>query len=59
MKHKKKTELRTVSLAKSSYQPSREELQEDVRLDCSLEELVEAVLQPVEIQWADKPKDKR
>ena len=47
--------LRKVKLVKSSYQPTKAELDEKVKLSCSFDELVQTILQPVDIEWVDRP----
>ena len=47
---------RKVKIVESEYQPSKAELEEDLRVDASFEELTEAVLGTVDIELADKPK---
>ena len=46
---------RKVKLVKSSYQPSKVELQEEVKLDCSFDELFQAMFQPVDVEWIERP----
>lgn len=51
---------RRVTLVRSSYQPSKKELAEteamlDFPDDLTPDELAEAVMQPVEIDWKDRP----
>ena len=46
-----KPEPRIIELPHHSYQPSVAELNEDIRVDTSFEELVNAVLQPVKIRY--------
>ena len=38
---------KTVTLVRSDYQPSEAELEEDMRVDATFEEAVEALIQPV------------
>lgn len=49
----------TVKLVRSDYQPSKAELQEEITLtgldNKSLEQIAQKVLQPVKIEWVDKP----
>ena len=40
---------------KSSYQPSKVELEEEVKLDCSFDELFQAMFQPVDVEWIERP----
>ena len=53
-----------IELVKSSYQPTKAELEEDVRLprdgeEVTMEDLKEigrALIQPVDVTWRDKPR---
>lgn len=55
-----------IELVKSSYQPTKAELEEDVRLpgdggEVTMEDLKEigrALVQPVDVTWRDKPRGK-
>ena len=55
-----------IELVKSSYQPTKAELEEDVRLpgdggEVTMEDLREigrALVQPVDVTWRDKPRGK-
>ena len=49
---------RTVEIVRSDYQPSKAELEEDMNIDASLEELVQAVAEPVTIKYIPRPKQK-
>lgn len=46
-----------VALVRSEYQPSKAELEEAVEFpdDLTPDELATAVMQPVEIDWKDRP----
>lgn len=48
---------RRVSLARSSYRPSRAELEEPIEFPEGMtpDELAEAVVQPVDVDWKDRP----
>ena len=48
---------RRVPLVRSSYQPSKKELEEAVEFpdDLTPDELATAVVQPVEVDWKDRP----
>ena len=48
---KNKPKPRIIELPHHSYQPSVAELNEDIRVDASFEELVKAVLQPAKIRY--------
>ena len=45
-----------IEVVKSSYQPSKAELEEDLRINRTFEELAKAALQPVKINYLDRPK---
>ena len=51
---------RTVKLVQSSYQPTKAELEEPIKLnlpeDTTPEQIANALLRPVNIKWMDKPK---
>ena len=56
----------TIELVKSSYQPSKAELEEDVREDIpgdtamhKLRNLTRAMVEPVKVRWIDKPRSRR
>jgi len=53
---KDKQGKRTVEIVKPEYQPSKEELEEDMRVDLTFEELTQAVLTPVDVEQTNKPK---
>ena len=46
---KKLTEPREVRLKPSAYQPSKAELEEDISIDATPDELAHAILQPARI----------
>ena len=52
---------RTVQIVKSTYQPTKEELEEPIDLRMpdgkapTINQLVKAVVAPVKIEWLDKP----
>lgn len=48
-----------VVLPENSYQPSRKELGVDMRIDAGFDEVVEAVLTPVEVRTVKPPKKRR
>ena len=54
-KQPKKQQTRTVDVVDTSYQPSRSELREDLRVDATFEELSKAVVQTVKVRHV-KPK---
>ena len=61
-----KTKPRTVELVKSSYQPTKAELEEEISLDIPgdsilerMENLAKAMMRPVNIRWINKPRSRR
>ena len=46
---------REVEIVKSDYQPSKAELEEDMRVDATFEEAVRALTDPVRIRYIDQP----
>jgi len=49
---------REITLIDPSYQPNKAELEEDLRIDATFEELTAAVVRPVKIRYV-KPERKR
>ena len=49
----------TVHLKHPSYQPSRVELEEDVSIDTTFEEMTQAVGKEVRIKYVTKPKSRK
>ena len=47
---------RKVEIARSDYQPSKAELNEDVRVNATFEEAVDAITKPVSIRYVERPK---
>ena len=47
---------REVEIVSPDYQPSAAELEEDVRVDATFDQAVEALTQPVKIRYVDRPK---
>ena len=47
---------RTVEIVRSGYQPSKAEMEEDMSIDGSFEELAQVVTEPVEIKYIPRPK---
>ena len=56
-KKPKQPPTRTVDVVDPSYQPSRKQLREDLRVDATFEELSKAVIQPVKIRYVKPKKD--
>ena len=54
-KKPKKPQTRTVDIVHPSYQPNREQLREDLRVDATFEKLAKSVVQPVKVRYV-KPK---
>ena len=48
-------EKKKVEVVRPDYQPSKKELEEDVRVDMTFEELTRAVLTDTEVTQTDKP----
>ena len=55
MSNAKHPEPQEVELVHSSYQPSKAELEEDVRIDATPEELAQAVLRPAKVRYVKRP----
>ncbi len=51
-----KTKPRDVEIVSSDYQPSKKELEEDMRVDATFEEAVDALTQPVNVRYIDRPR---
>ena len=49
----------TIELVKDSYQPTKAELEEGMRVEADFEELARALVQPVNIRWIDRPRNRR
>lgn len=56
MNRNRKQKPRTVEVVRSSYQPSKRELEADARVPASFEQAVAALTKPVKIQYIDRPK---
>ena len=54
-----KNKARTVELVKSSYQPTKAELQEKIVVDGSLGQIAQRVLRPIKPRWIKKPRSRR
>ena len=50
---------KTVELVKTSYQPKKAELNEEFKIDAMVEQIADALLQPVKVRWIDKPRTRR
>ena len=51
-----KTPSHVVEIVRSDYQLSKAELEEDMSIDASFEELMQAVTEPIEIKYIPRPK---
>ena len=49
----------TIELVKDAYQPTKAELENDVRVEAEFEELARALVQPVNVRWISKPRNRR
>ena len=47
-----------VEIVRSDYQPSKAELEEDMSIDATFEDLMQVAVQPVEIRYIPRPKKK-
>ena len=47
---------REVEVVHPSYQPSRAELEEDMRVNVTFEEAIQALAQPVRIRYIKRPR---
>ena len=50
---------RKVKIVQSDYQPSKAELEEDMRVNATFEEAVDALTRPVRIRYIDRPEPRR
>ena len=56
MSDPRKPEPREVEIVNPDYQPSAAELNEDMRVDTTFDEAVDALTKPVTIKYIDRPK---
>lgn len=54
-KRKHNPEHPTIELVKDTYQPTKAELEEDMRVEADFEELARALVQPVNIRSIERP----
>ena len=52
-----KPKPKKMKLVKPSYQPSKAELEADLRVDTTFDQAVEALTKLVEIEYVDKPNE--
>ena len=50
------SKAKTVEIVQSGYQPSKDELEADLRVDATFDEAVEALTKPVNIRYVTRPK---
>ncbi len=55
-KETKQPEPRIVDVVDPSYQPSRAELREDLRLKGTFEDAIKALVRPVKVRYVKPPK---
>ena len=48
---------REVEIVRREYQPSKAELEADMQVSASFDEAIEALYQPVNIRYIDRPND--
>ncbi len=51
-----KPKLQEVEVVHPNYQPSKAELEEDMRVEAAFDEAVAALSQPVNIRYIDRPR---
>ena len=51
-----KPEPLEVEIVHPDYQPSKAELKEDVRVEATFDEAVDALAQPVKVRYIDRPR---
>ena len=56
MKESPRKKPHAVEVVRSDYQPSKAELEKDMSIDASLEELIQSVAEPVGIKYIPRPK---
>ena len=59
MSNAKQPEPQEVELVHPSYQPSKAELEEDLRVDATFDEAVQALVRPVKVRYVKYPKRNR
>lgn len=50
-----KKEKSTIKIVKPSYQPSKSELESDLRIDATFDQAVEALTKSVNVKYVEKP----
>ena len=61
----KRKESKTVELVKSTYQPTKAEVEEEFKMDHPgtveerMDALADGLLQPIKTRWIDKPRKRR
>ncbi len=62
---RKKPKPKTVELVKSSYQPTKAEMEEEFKMDHAgtvrgrMDALAKGLLQPIKTRWIDRPRSRR
>ena len=54
-KNKTASKKRKVKIVNSSYQPSKAELNEDMRVNASFDEAIDALVKPADIEFVKSP----
>ncbi len=53
---KQDTSPRQIEIVRSDYQPSKAELEEDMSIDASFEEVMRAIVEPGTVTYIPRPK---
>ena len=56
MSNTKHPEPQEVELVHPSYQPSKAELEEDLRVDAAFDEAVQALVRPAKVRYVKRPR---
>ena len=56
MTTRRRPEPPEVEIVRPAYQPSKAELEEDMRVDATFEEAVQALTRPVRVRYMSRPK---
>ena len=57
MKEKKPLNPREVKIVHPSYQPSRAELREDLRIPATFDQAIKALVSPVKVEYVKSPEE--
>ena len=55
MRNATRTETTELEIVRPTYQPSKAELEEDLRVEATFEEAVKALARPVRIRYVSRP----